>query len=60
MAGALALTRIFARSFAKVGELDALTCVTVAVFLAGFAMLAGYLPARKALRVDPVQALRCE
>ena len=60
MAGALVLTRIFARSFAKVGELDGLTCITVAVFLAGFAMLAGYLPARKALRVDPVQALRCE
>ena len=60
MAGALALTQIFARSFAKVGELDGLTCITVAVFLAGFAMLAGYLPARKALRVDPVQALRCE
>jgi ABC-type antimicrobial peptide transport system permease subunit len=60
LGGALVLTRIFARNFAKVGELDAVTCVTVSVFLAGFAMLAGYLPARKALRVDPVQALRCE
>ncbi len=60
LAGALALTRIFARNFAKVGELDAVTCVTVSVFLAAFAMLAGYLPARKALRVDAVQALRCE
>jgi predicted permease len=60
LVGALVLTRIFARNFAKVGELDAVTCITVSVFLAGFAMLAGYLPARKALRVDPVQALRCE
>jgi len=60
LVGALALTRIFARSFAKVGELDVATCVIVSVVLAGFAMLAGYLPARKALRVDPVQALREE
>jgi predicted permease len=56
----LALTRIFARSFHKLGELDALTCVTVCAVLGGFALLAGYLPARKALRVDPVQSLRCE
>jgi predicted permease len=60
LVGALALTRIFARNFAKVGELDAATCVTVSLVLAGFAMLAGYLPARKALRVDPAQTLRCE
>ncbi len=56
----LALTRIFARSFHKLGELDAVTCVTVCAVLGGFALLAGYLPARKALRVDPVQSLRCE
>jgi predicted permease len=60
LGGALALTRIFARSFAKVGELDAVTCLTVSVFLAVCAILASYLPARKALRVVPVQALRCE
>jgi ABC-type lipoprotein release transport system permease subunit len=40
--------------------LDAVTCVTVSVVLAGFALLAGYLPARKALRVDAAQALRWE
>ena len=60
LAGAVALTRVFARSMSQVGELDAATCVTVAVFLAAVALVASYLPARKALRVDPVQALRCE
>jgi predicted permease len=60
LAAAIGLTRIFARSFHKLGELDAVTCVTVCAVLGAFALLAGYLPARKALRVDPVQALRCE
>jgi ABC-type antimicrobial peptide transport system permease subunit len=58
--GALGLTRIFARSFAKFGELDAATCVTVSLILAAIALLAGYLPARKALKVDAAQALRWE
>jgi hypothetical protein len=57
LVSALALTRIFAWSFAKVGEPDALTCVTVTVVRAGAGMLAGYLPARKALRMDPVLTL---
>jgi ABC-type antimicrobial peptide transport system permease subunit len=57
---AFVLTRIFARNFAKFGELDAVTCATVSLILGGVALLASYLPARKALRVDPVQAVRCE
>jgi predicted permease len=58
--GALALNRIFSRSLRKVGELDAATCISVAILLGAVALLASYFPARKALRVDPVQALRCE
>jgi len=57
---AFVLTRIFAHDMAKFGELDGQTCLVVSLILASVAMLASYLPARKALRVDPARALRCE
>jgi predicted permease len=60
LVGAIVLTRVFARTMSEVGELDAATCVAVSLFLAAVALLASYLPARKALRVDPAQALRSE
>jgi putative ABC transport system permease protein len=58
--GALALNRIFSRSLRKVGELDVATCIAVAILLGIVALAASYFPSRKALRVDPVQTLRCE
>jgi predicted lysophospholipase L1 biosynthesis ABC-type transport system permease subunit len=60
LAAAIVLTRIFARMMTQVGELDAATCIAVSALLAAVALLASYLPARKALRIDPAQALRCE
>jgi macrolide transport system ATP-binding/permease protein len=58
--GALAVSRVLAKGLGEIGGLDPVTCVSVALLLGAVALLASYLPSRKALRVDPVQALRCE
>jgi predicted permease len=60
LVGAFVITQIFARDVAKFGELDIPTCIAVSAILAAVALAASYLPARKALRVDPALALRCE
>jgi ABC-type antimicrobial peptide transport system permease subunit len=59
-AGALALGRIVAGLLYGVTPADPPTMVTVAVFLAAVAMVATYLPARRAARVDPIAALKTE
>jgi macrolide transport system ATP-binding/permease protein len=60
LAGALALGKILASLVLKTKPPDTLTCIEVAALLAAVSLLASYLPARKALRVNPVEALRCE
>ncbi|PYT33313.1 MAG: hypothetical protein DMG58_07870 [Acidobacteria bacterium] len=60
LTGALALNRIFSSVVANFGGLDSATCVSVALILGIVALLASYMPARKALRVDPAQVLRCQ
>jgi predicted permease len=59
-AGALALTRLLASLLYSVKPSDPGTFTGVALLLAAIAVLASYVPARKAMRVDPMIALRHE
>lgn len=58
--GAFAMTRIMSSLLFGVGAGDLLTFGAVAFLLIGIALLASYLPARKASRVPPIIALRTE
>jgi putative ABC transport system permease protein len=58
--GALQLTRLIAALLYGVEPGDPATFVSVAVLLGVIALLAGYIPARRATRVDAIAALRAE
>lgn len=60
VAGALMLTRVIRALLFDVNPLDPLTYVGVGILLAVTTVLACYVPARRATRVDPMVALRCE
>jgi len=59
-AGAFALTRLMKSFLFHVTPTDPATFLEVALFLFAVALLASYIPARRATRVDPVVALRYE
>lgn len=60
LALSIALTRFMKGLLYQVEATDAQTFVAVSLILAGVALAACLIPARRALRVDPIRALRCE
>ena len=60
LAGSFVLTRVLARFLFGVTPTDPLTFAAVSVLLVTVALLASYIPARRASQVDPVNALRYE
>jgi len=57
---ALYLSQTMSKMLFSVRPTDPTTFVSVAAVLAGVALFASYLPARRATRVDPIVALRAE
>jgi putative ABC transport system permease protein len=60
LSGALALTRFAASMLFSVSPTDTPTFLVVSTLLAGLALTASFIPARRATKVDPTVALRSE
>jgi putative ABC transport system permease protein len=60
LAAAFALTRLLSGLLFGVGAVDVTTFTTISLLLVLVSLLACYLPARRAMRIDPLRALRYE
>jgi putative ABC transport system permease protein len=60
LAGALAGTRVLGSQLYGVGTTDTVTFAVVSLLLAVVALGASYIPARRAMKIDPMVALRYE
>jgi putative ABC transport system permease protein len=60
LTGAFALMRLMRSLLFGVSASDPFTFVAISLLLAFVALLASYIPARRAARIDPMISLRCE
>jgi putative ABC transport system permease protein len=60
LVAAVAVTRVMKNMLYNLSATDPLTFLTISLLLVAVALLASYLPALRATRVDPIEALRSE